>query len=286
MSSGTKSTAIASLAKSIVPQFFRTRLHWSRLLTDCPNFNRSRLEATFETICSRVDIGQIRDLYLQYSHAIDDDPACAAKYLDHQYWLRVNIVRAARLKLHDSAPKRILDLGCGPGWFLHVCRHFGHDAMGLDVPVESMTEIEKKVYASMAEVLCWHKKELRIQPASPFNIKGTFDHITGFMVCFNNHRQESEWSKEEWKTFVERVLTQLNAGGSLWLELNPNPPRYPRLIYYDPDTHEYFNSIGRVSRNVIHILKDSQQASYPPDRKNRTSTSRRPYPSKSDFPRH
>src|SRR5439155_15417253 len=48
-------------------------------------------------------------------------------------WLRLNRERVQDLKLHRSAPKRVLDLGCGGGFFLFILKNLGHSVLGIDV---------------------------------------------------------------------------------------------------------------------------------------------------------
>ena len=48
-------------------------------------------------------------------------------YEDANYWVGVNVKRVQDLWLDRSPPLDILDLGCGPGYFLYLCRLFGHE---------------------------------------------------------------------------------------------------------------------------------------------------------------
>ena len=45
-------------------------------------------------------------------------------YEDAAYWVGVNVKRVQDLWLDRSPPLQILDLGCGPGYFLYLCRLF------------------------------------------------------------------------------------------------------------------------------------------------------------------
>src|SRR5262245_20653724 len=58
------------------------------------------------------------------------DPQDACKFLGLGFWLRENIRRSFHAHLHDRPPLKILDLGCGSGVFVFVCRCLGHDASG------------------------------------------------------------------------------------------------------------------------------------------------------------
>src|ERR1700747_3418590 len=40
--------------------------------------------------------------------------------------------------LQTSPPLQILDLGCGAGYFIYICRLLGHDGMGLDTDVKPL----------------------------------------------------------------------------------------------------------------------------------------------------
>src|SRR5881227_3565063 len=55
------------------------------------------------------------------------------QYTNVDPWLRLNRERVQDLKLHRSAPKRVLDLGCGGGFFLFILKGLGHSVLGLDV---------------------------------------------------------------------------------------------------------------------------------------------------------
>ena len=55
----------------------------------------------------------------------------APKYLALDYFMRDSAERCFSLGLFDDGrPKRILDLGCGPGYFLSLCRSLGHEVFG------------------------------------------------------------------------------------------------------------------------------------------------------------
>src|SRR5947199_4711221 len=57
-------------------------------------------------------------------------------YEDADYWVGVNVKRVQDLWLDRSPPLHILDLGCGPGYFLYLCQMFGHKILGLDADDE------------------------------------------------------------------------------------------------------------------------------------------------------
>src|ERR1700722_1988553 len=55
------------------------------------------------------------------------------RFANVPYWIGINIERAQDLWLDRSPPLRILDLGCGAGYFLYVSKCFGHEVLGLDL---------------------------------------------------------------------------------------------------------------------------------------------------------
>src|SRR5437660_6275376 len=76
-----------------------------------------------------IDAERLREIQQRYAGS----PAGYAKYANVDPWLRLNRERVQDLKLHRSAPKRVLDLGCGGGFFLFILKRLGHSVLGLDV---------------------------------------------------------------------------------------------------------------------------------------------------------
>lgn len=102
----------------------------------------------------------------------------SVKWVDSAYWINVNVERAQDLELNRRPPGRILDLGCGAGYFLFVCQHLGHGAVGLDID-------EDPLFRETTALLDVHRVIGRIEPGQPLpGIDGTFDLITSHCVCF------------------------------------------------------------------------------------------------------
>src|SRR5436305_4432658 len=76
-----------------------------------------------------IDPERLREIQQRYANV----PAGYAKYTNVDPWLRLNRERVQDLKLHRSAPKRVLDLGCGGGFFLCILKNLGHSVLGIDV---------------------------------------------------------------------------------------------------------------------------------------------------------
>jgi SAM-dependent methyltransferase len=185
------------------------------------------------------------------------DPVSAAKYSDYRNWLLLNIYRAACLQLHAGPRLHILDIGCGPGFFIAVNRALEHECDGVDVPEQYFTSVERKVYAELLAAFgcARYRSSLLIERFVPLPFQTQFDLITAFWICFNRHRQPDEWGVEEWRFFVEDARRLLRERGRLYLELNEHAERYGTLRFYDAETLEYFRSVGDVDRGRITIVQ-------------------------------
>lgn len=75
--------------------------------------------------------------------------------------------------------------------------------------------------------------------------------ISAFLVCVDNHKRETEWSREEWRFSLDDVFARLRPGGRLYLGLDANPERYGTLTWYDPPTRDLFASRGSVKGNAV-----------------------------------
>jgi hypothetical protein len=188
------------------------RKHTLRLLRT----NRFSLDAkrVIETI-DRAGFDQIRQRY-----AVANPGADWPKYLDLERWIGINIRRIRALELDLSRPKRILDLGCGAGYFREITRLLGV-----------------------------HRIVQRIEPFRPLPDLGRkFDLITAFMVCFNEHKMPSLWKVPEWEFFLDDLAKHLTTRGRVWLELNQEYDE----TFYTPKLKEFFQKRGaRINEHKI-----------------------------------
>jgi len=213
-------------------------------------------------VCENADLQRIEKLAREMAPVVERDPACAAKYADYAYWIPFNVNRVGGLGLHHSRPLRILDIGCGPGYFLAAAAACGHECYGIDAPAAVMTPVEQRVYSAMLAALSLADRvsPLLIERYKPMALpQRDLDLITAFWICFNRHEQPDEWGAAEWKFFVQDAMSYLRDGGVLHLELNSNLSRYRSLEWYDHETLEFFRSAGAVDRNVVRISKGKPQ---------------------------
>jgi SAM-dependent methyltransferase len=157
------------------------------------------------------------------------------KYADVDQWLRVNRERVQDLKLHRSSPQRILDLGCGGGFFLFILKRIGHSVLGLDVD-------ESPLFKELLEVFDVPRTVFRIQPFEPLpDLDQQFDWITAFSIGFDRYRAtNSRWGPREWDFLLRDLELRLTPGGKIYLTLNP----LPNGDYLTPELRQFFSSRG------------------------------------------
>lgn len=145
------------------------------------------------------------------------------KYARHpwRYWLE-NATRLPLLGLSRAAPQRVLDLGCGPGYFVALCREAGHAALGLDVPGTA-------VYDALTAALGVERVERVIRPNERFSAElGPFDLITAFSIDFDEV-DDRVWTVDEWAFFMDDARSLLRPDGRLCLRFNLAKYRAPSL---------------------------------------------------------
>ena len=179
------------------------------------------------------------------------------RYEDAAYWLGVNVERAQDLWLDRAPPLRILDLGCGAGYFLHVCRYFGHQGLGLDTDDEPL-------FRGATDLLGVPRVISRIYPQAPLPDLGEkFDLVTAHRVCF--HRIDraanddwTEWKPPDWKFFIDDIRERfLKPDGRLLLEFNP---RRDGSSFFTPELRALFRAQGaRIFRSKALFAADPKQ---------------------------
>jgi SAM-dependent methyltransferase len=193
-----------------------------------PNRFQLETERVIETI-DPAGFEQIRQRY-----AVADPGADWPKYLDLDRWIGVNIRRIRQLELDVARPKRILDLGCGAGYFLHIAQILGHSGVGLDMDRVTM-------FGEITRLLGVRRVVQQIQAFRPLpNLGQKFDVITAFMICFNDHKMPGLWEVPEWEFFLNDLAKHLKPRGRVWLELNQEYDG----TFYTPQLKEFFQKRG------------------------------------------
>ena len=151
--------------------------------------------------------------HLSHRYSEEGETIEYQKYLNVDYWVLENVRRAIALGLHDSEPKRILDISTGAGFFPYVCRYFGHSVEATDVS-------ENNMYNEIIEIFDITRMTLSIEKFKPLKIKHQYDMITSFMICFNSHKTPQMWLEAEWNYFFSDLLLNLNESGTIYLSFN------------------------------------------------------------------
>ena len=200
--------------------------------------------ANMASIMAKIDGDRLREI--QQRHA--GSSARYAKYADVEHWLTINLPRIQELKLDASAPKQVLDLGCGAGFFLFLAKQSGHSCLGVDVGDYPLSNELIQLFG--IDRLAW-----RIRAFEPLPDLGRqFDLITAFSAAFNRNGDESRgWTEDEWEFFLNDLNQHLKPGGQILLEINSGKDGR----YFLPEIREFFGKRGaRVEGERVYFEKN------------------------------
>ena len=211
--------------------------------------NAGRIERAYHSASATLDREGLARLAVK--HAASPDTIGAGKYLFHEPWLRECVYRALRLDLDRSRPLRIMDMGTGTGYFLHVCRTLGHDARGIDLANEP-------IYNDTIPLLDLKRDIHRVSPATPLPPgDATYDLITAFMVTFNEVESDNEWGRAQWEVFLRNIMPRVAPGGRLAILFNYS---IRNKRFYDSETAALFDAVPgcRASRRGDELIIQRQ----------------------------
>src|SRR5947209_6375838 len=104
------------------------------------------------------------------------------RFGETKFWIKRNVERAQDLSLDRGPRRHILDLGCGPGYFIYIAQKLGHTGIGLDID-------EQPIFRDTLQLLKVHRVLHRIEPQRPLPVpRQKFDLITSYFTC--SHRIE------------------------------------------------------------------------------------------------
>jgi SAM-dependent methyltransferase len=201
-------------------------------------------------ILDDIDWLQFKDLRHKYPYRPGSPQI--NRFEDIVYWIDINVERAQDLWLDRAPPLRILDLGCGAGYFLYVCKHFGHNVLGFDTDNEPL-------FRATTELLNVHRAIGRIERQTRLpNLHQEFDLVTAHRICFHRIgrvRDGVEWSPADWEFFVTDIRENLlSEHGRLLLDFNP---RADASSFFTPELREFFLSQGaRIFRSKALLAKN------------------------------
>jgi len=174
---------------------------------------RSIFPLPLASITAKIDHARLREIQNRYADAAGG----FAKYTDVDRWLLLARERVQDLQLHRTSSQRILDLGCGGGFFLFILKQLGHDVVGLDIDVQPL-------YRELIELFALPRVVWMIKPLEPLpNLGQRFDWITAFSISFDRAVSgRPRWGPREWNFLLEDLQQRhLKAGGKMYFELNP-----------------------------------------------------------------
>ena len=205
-------------------------LHW-RERREQKRIVKRRQSLTIENIMRDVPPAEMAKVQA-LSERENMDDVFWTKYLDVNKWLTLNIRYAKELGLIEKPPKSVLDLGCGGGFFLVVCRMLGSRVLGLDLDKDIVLNEMIKLFK--LERVTWRIRAFVKLP----DFKRKFDLITAFMICFNFPPKHPYWGPRQWDFFLNDMSDRLLPGGRLLLSLNKQPDGNE----YDDTLKAYFES--------------------------------------------
>jgi SAM-dependent methyltransferase len=163
------------------------------------------------------------------------------KYVRTEEWLRKLWKPAVLLGLIDSEPKRILDIGTGPGHFPFICKYLGHDVIGLDRSSAFFTAMQQ--WMGVDTIIS------AVQPLLPLpKFDERFDIVTAFRIGFNVLPNRQSFGVPEWDYFLSDVRDNvLKDGGRLCLKFNVSANRERQ--FDDPEIAGLFARRGATFRD-------------------------------------
>ena len=139
------------------------------------------------------------------------------KYLDLKVHMQESAERCLSLGLfEDGGKKRILDLGCGPGYFLAACRSLGHEVLGVDLD-------DQPLYNDLIDFLAIPRIIHRVTPSAPLPpLDGPFDIVTAFGVVFNFEPGPTggSWPAADWDQVLATFVDAVVPGGKVVIHFN------------------------------------------------------------------
>lgn len=242
--------------QAIFGRFDEVALAAGAPLKDDPHWARQAKGRFFLGLAERFDAdryGAIQAVHLRPEVVGGDGNRL--KYFDTPTWSGGKFDHALRLGLHKAPPMRILDLGAGPGHFQLVTESFGHQTLGLDIPLKSQaSDVKRHVYDDLCDFFGVSKITHRIMARTALPpLSARFDLVTSFMTCFSTHAKAAPWSVADWRFLLADLRDNVLAeGGRLYLNLTPG--------VYDEESWAFLKSVGADAIEKSRTLSISRSA--------------------------
>lgn len=197
---------------------------WSRRVLADRKRRLSSPERLLEGI-NAAELARVRRMYA------DGQVSPWTKYLEVEKWLALNVRYARELGLVTDPPRDVLDLGCGGGFFLYVCRRLGARVQGLDLEGDPIFDALVRLF-DVPRLGAAVRRGVRL----PDFGGRKFDLITAWMICFNDFSREDDiWRGADWAFLIDDLCERLTPDGRIVFSLNKQP-----------DGKYYSEEIGQV----------------------------------------
>lgn len=191
-----------------------------------------RIDALTAEVLHTIDLDRFERDFVGNPSYSDECEEMTLRFLDIDRYARLAAQRFL-VPGFDRLPKgsRVLDLGCGMGYFLVVCRHKGLEVTGLDL--DPADWVDARLYRDALAFFGIDELHHTITPdeAVPTGT-GQFDLVTAFYTTFNRLSGGDTWCGEQWDTFLTSLRPHVVTGGTVFMQLNPN---YRLGTTYPPD---------------------------------------------------
>ncbi len=159
-----------------------------------------------------------------------------SEYLRLDYFLLYNLYRCYLLGLQRGPALRILDIGCGGGYFAYICGLLGHDVQAIDVA-------DFAVFNEMIEVFKVRRRTWRVRPLESLPaFEARFHLVTAFRTTFNlstdSNTEGNMWGPREWEFLLDDLMeNHLERAGRIYIQLN-RAQKYG--AFYDAELLDFF----------------------------------------------
>jgi hypothetical protein len=184
-------------------------------------FSSPVARALFEKVIASVDRDMYKAIQRRHAQTVESGTSHLNKFLDVPVWVRVHAMAAERMGLLSIPPGRVLDIGSGGGHLLAVCKAYGHEPIGIDVP--------NPLYSDLFEMYGIRRIDegVTFGKALPPEV-GRHSAIIATGVTFDYHwnraesaRAKKRWTLEEWAGFLEYLTAEhLNFPAIVYLHVN------------------------------------------------------------------
>lgn len=192
--------------------------------------------------------------------------------MEKAVWEAIDIANV--LKLDKCRNKTVLDIGCGAGWFLYVCKLLGHKSIGID-KIDYSDSGHHSACTQAYKMFGYAVYDRLVYPLKPINLDNNkFDIIVSNRSFFPT--RPTVWKKEEWQFLFKDIKDNLIKSNDIqiFFSLNSGEKRQPYVnmlpnkrskwgpteleaYFHNYDYTKKYKSLNvkrkRVNGNIIHI---------------------------------